>query len=71
MPIKNKLWWHFNHDHTVDDLQITPIQQVSETITLTAAELELQKLEALWIKRLATMQPRGMNFVLQDSESRT
>ena len=70
-PSKNKLWWHFNKDHKIEDLQIIPLQQVDGLLPLPIAESELQKLETLWIKKLASMQPKGMNFVLEDTEKRT
>ena len=48
-----------------------PLQQVDERLSQPTAELKLQQLETLWIKRLATMQPKGMNYVLKDTETRT
>ncbi len=67
----SSLWWHFNKDHSVEDLKVIPLQQVHDNLTLPQAERKLQRLETLWISRLATMQPLGMNFIRSDSQRRT
>ena len=65
------LWWHFNKDHSPEDLRVIPLQQVDGNMPLPLAEEKLQQLETLWISRLATMQPLGMNFIQSDSQRRT
>ena len=67
----SNLWWHFNNDHTIDDLKVIPLQQVDGYLPLPQAEAKLQQLETLWISRLATMQPLGMNLIRSDSQRRT
>ena len=57
----SKMWWHFNKEHSIHDVRVIPLQQIDGKLPL----------EALWIKRLGTMQPLGMNFVLKDTQQRT
>ena len=67
----SKLWWHFNKDHSIQDVRVIPLQQVDPKLPIQEAKQKLQCLETLWIRRLATMQPLGMNFILIDSQHRT
>ena len=56
--------WHFNNDHPIDCLSVTPVEKVSDDISPKEAERELQRLETL---RLVTQQPMGINSLVQDS----
>ena len=67
---RHSMSWHFNNDHPIDCLSVTPVEKVSDDISPKEAEGELQRLETLWILRLATQQPMGMNFLVQDTQSR-
>ena len=35
-------WWHFNKDHTIEDLRVIPLQQVDDKLPVYQAEKELQ-----------------------------
>ena len=67
----DKLPLHFNADaHTVDDIIFHPIAAINVRIPIKDAESILKSLETVWIKRLATLQPLGLNFFLVDTQSR-
>ena len=69
---RHNMSWHFNNDHSIDCLSVTPVEKVSDDISPREAEKELQRLETLWILRLATQQPLGMNLLVHvhDTQSR-
>jgi len=64
-------WWHFNKEHSIHDVRVIPLQQIDGKLLLEEAKRKLQYLKTLWTKRLAIMQPLGMNFVLKDTQQRT
>ena len=68
---RDKLQLHFNGDgHTVNDIIFHPIATIDIHIPIKEAENLLQSLETVWIKRLASLQPLGLNYILEDKQSR-
>ena len=68
---RDKLQLHFKGDgHTVDNISFHPIAALNIHLPILEAESKLQELETVWIKRLATMQPLGLNYILEDKQSR-
>ena len=61
---------HFNKSCGLNSLQFTPLQKVDDSLHVLTAEKQLQHLETLWIRRLSTLQPWGMNYVEVETESR-
>ena len=59
---------HFNNDHHIDNLEVTPLERISDDLNLRDAEQKLQEIEELWIRRLATLQPVGMNMISRDRQ---
>ena len=67
----DKLQLHFKGDgHSLKDIVFHPIATVSPLLPIQEAEAALHKLETLWIRRLATLQPMGLNFLLTDLQCR-
>ena len=67
----DKLALHFNNDgHGIHHISFQPIAKLPNGISKREAEKQLQELESAWIKRLGTLQPVGLNFVLQDKQTR-
>ena len=58
-------------DCSLTNLTFTPIQQVPTNLTNREAETRLKELETLWIRRLCSIQPWGMNYIERDIEQRT
>ena len=68
---RDKLPLHFNSDgHSVKDIIFHPIASIGVRIPIKDAEQQLKDLETIWIKRLACLQPLGLNFLLVDKQSR-
>ena len=66
-----KLQLHFNNDgHTPLDVRFLPLATVSEDLTSSEAEIQLKSVETMWIQRLGSMQPIGLNYILVDTETR-
>ena len=56
--------YHFTGpDCSLIKLTFTPIQQVPANLTNREAETKLKELEILWIKRMCSIQPWGMNYI--------
>ena len=67
----DKLSLHFNNDgHDIRHLSFQPIAKIEIDLPMREAEKKLQAIESVWIKRLGTLQPVGLNFVLLDNQSR-
>ena len=67
----SKLQLHYNGEgHTPHDMRFQPLAKVGDDLTPSEAETQLKKLETMWIKRLGTMQPVGLNYVLEDTRQR-
>ena len=67
----SKLQLHYNGEgHTPHDMRFQPLAKVGDDLTPSEAETQLKKLETMWIKRLGTMQPIGLNYVLEDTHQR-
>ena len=67
----DKLALHFNNDgHGIHHISFQPIAKLPNGIGKRETEKQLQELESAWIKRLGTLQPVGLNFVLQDKQTR-
>ena len=60
---------HFNNDHPIENLTVTPLEKISDEIHPREAEVKLQQREELWIARLATLQPVGMNMLARDTQN--
>eukprot|EP00731_Ephydatia_muelleri_P027522 Em0019g395a len=66
-----KLQLHFNNDgHTPKDVRFLPLATVSDDLTPSEAEIQLKSVETMWIQRLGSMQPIGLNYILVDTETR-
>ncbi len=66
-----KLQQHFNGDgHTPNHVRFQPLAKVSDDLTPSEAEKQLQSIETMWIERLASMQPVGLNYILVHKETR-
>ena len=66
-----KLQLHFKGDgHTPRDVRFQPLAKISDELTPSEAETQLKSTETMWIKRLGTMQPVGLNYILEDREQR-
>ena len=66
-----KLQLHFKGDgHTPRDARFQRLAKVSDDLTPSEAEIQLKSAETMWIQRLASMQPVGLNYVLVDKETR-
>ena len=67
-----KLQWHFNADgHTPKDVRFKPLSTlIGADLTRSQAEDRLKVMETMWIQRLGTMQPVGLNYVLVDEQKR-
>ena len=64
----SKLQLHYNGEgHTPHDMRFQPLAKVGDDLTPSEAETQLKKLETMWIRRLGTMQPIGLNYVLEDT----
>ena len=61
---------HFNNDHPIENLVVTPLEKIRDDIQPREAESLLQQREELWISRLATLQPVGMNMLARDTQQR-
>ena len=62
---------HFRQSrHSTNDMTITPLQKVFEKLPISEARHQLIKLETLWIKRLDTTVPKGLNVLEEDTHSR-
>ena len=63
---------HFNDPNcSIANLVWAPIDIIPHKNTKREAEIELQKLETHWIRKLCSMQPWGMNYIETDTEVRT
>ena len=63
---------HFNgSDCSLDNLVWAPLDKVSDDLTNREAEKLLLTRETLWIKRMCSMQPWGMNCYEVDVVNRT
>ena len=63
---------HFNGDDcSIANLVFTPIEGVSDHLPKREAEEKLKILETLWIRKLCSMQPWGMNYLEIDTQTRT
>ena len=63
---------HFaGNDCSLNNLMFASIEQVPENISNREAELKLKELETLWIQRLCTLQPWGINYIERDTDIRT
>ena len=62
---------HFNRSHPIDKFNFVPLEKVADSLTAKEAESALKKLETLWIRRLSTLQPYGMNYIPIDTTNRT
>ena len=66
-----KLQLHFKGDgHTPRDVRFQPLAKISDELSPSEAETQLKSTETMWIKRLGTMQPVGLNYILEDREQR-
>ena len=66
-----KLKQHFNGDgHTPRNMRFQLLAKVSNDLTPSEAKKQLQSAETMWIERLASMQPVGLNYILVDKETR-
>ena len=59
----NHMSLHFNRAHDLASLQSTQLEKVSDSLTTSEAEKELQIKETLWIRKLSTLQPWAMNYI--------
>ena len=67
----DKLSLHFNNDgHSVRHLSFQPITKVNTDLPIRQAEKKLQEIESVWINRLGSLQPVGLNYILHDKQSR-
>lgn len=62
---------HFSGDpHNMSDMTVLPLEKISDEIDAESAEELLQEAETMWIQRLNTRLPRGLNVVVRDTTSR-
>lgn len=62
---------HFmGNPHHFSDLTVLPLEKISDAVNSFEAERLLQAAESLWIERLHTIIPRGLNVVLRETHSR-
>ena len=62
---------HFNKSCNIENLQFIPLEKVDDRMSKRDAEQELKRIETLWIRKLSTMQPWGMNYLEVDITVRT
>ena len=53
------------------DVLVTPTEKVDDDIPQDRAEYLRKQKETVWIHRLATLQPLGMNYIARDTQVRT
>ena len=61
---------HFNESHDIEQLQFVPLEKIDDRIPKKEAETILKEKETMWIRRLCTLQPWGMNYIPIDTHSR-
>ena len=55
---------HFNCENcSIDNLVWAPMAKVDEGLSMREAEAELKKIETLWIRKMCSVQPWGMNHI--------
>ena len=73
--IKRNIGHHFNgEDCSIDNLVWAPVAKVSDNLTKREAETELKRIETvyIWIRKMCSMQPWGMNYYIEiDEQVRT
>ena len=63
---------YFNSNEcSIQNLVFIPIDTVDEHLSAREAEVQLKKLETLWIRKMCSLQPWGMNYLEIDTEVRT
>ena len=69
---KTNIGHHFNDPQcSLANLVWTPVDIIPPTSSKRDAEARLQKLETLWIRKMCSMQPWGMNHIEIDTSVRT
>ena len=70
--VKRNMGHHFNGpDCSINNLVFVPIDTVDERLSNRGAETKLKILETLWIRKMCSLQPWGMNYLEIDDETRT
>ena len=67
---------HFNSDEcSIQNLVFVPIENqhhtMDEHLSAREAEVQLKKLETLWIRKMCSLQPWGTNYLEIDTEVTT
>ena len=61
---------HFNKSHNIKHFNFVPLEKIEDSLPPREAEKLLQLRETFWIRKLSTLQPFGMNYILIDTTTR-